>query len=360
VSRDGEEPWDFVTRETILYVGYHIRTGEDSKAIIGLADMSSFEMRSESHIVLSEPEARSNLRLLAGNLWMNVKRMAQGGSMEIEMNQAVAGIKGTTFELWENRKGASVLKVTEGLVSFRHKRTGQVVNVGPGHTYTATPTGMIQGGVSVTLDGPGNTLAKSGKVLDAVTAWGNGKAYFFKGSQYVRWDIKADRVDPGYPKSIREWTGLPWTDGIDTVVNWGNGKAYFFKGSQYVRWDIPADRADSGYPKPISEWAGLPWTNGIDAAANWGNGKAYFFKGSQYVRWDIAADRMDPGYPKPMSEWTGLPWTNGIDAAVNWGNGKAYFFKGSQYVRWDIAADRMDPGYPKAISEWTGLQELLR
>jgi hypothetical protein len=147
---------------------------------------------------------------------------------------------------------------------------------------------------------------------------------------------------------------------LDAAVEWGNGKAYLFKSTQYVRYDIKADRVDPGYPKPISEWTGLPWTNGIDAAVNWGNGKAYFFKGAQYVRWDISADRVDPGYPKSISEWTGLPWTNGIDAAVNWGNGKAYFFKGAQYVRWDINADRVDPGYPKPIDNetWPGIQGL--
>ena len=50
-----------------------------------------------------------------------------------------------------------------------------------------------------------------------------------------------------------------WTDGIDDAVNWGNGKAYFFKGGQYIRYDIKADRADPGYPKAVDAgtWPGL-------------------------------------------------------------------------------------------------------
>ncbi len=152
-----------------------------------------------------------------------------------------------------------------------------------------------------------------GKAIDAVVEWDNGKAYFFKGGQYVRYDIKADRVDPGYPKPINRetWPGVPWTDGIDAAVNWGNGKAYFFKGSQYVRYDIKADRVDPGYPKPINNeaWPGLPWTDGIDTAVNWRNGKAYFFKDDEYIRFDIKADRTDQGYPKPINNetWPGLP-----------------------------------------------------
>lgn len=45
------------------------------------------------------------------------------------------------------------------------------------------------------------------------------------------------------------------------IVNWGNGKVYFFKGSQYIRYDIKADRADPGYPKTIdnSTWPGIVW-----------------------------------------------------------------------------------------------------
>ena len=96
-----------------------------------------------------------------------------------------------------------------------------------------------------------------------VMNWGNGKAYFFNGNRYIRYDIAADRADPGYPKSINAetWPGVIWTDGIDAVVNWGNGKAYFFKGSQYIRYDIKTDRADPGYPKPVdgSTWPGIIW-----------------------------------------------------------------------------------------------------
>ena len=185
--------------------------------------------------------------------------------------------------------------------------------------------------------------------------WGNGKAYFFKGSQYVRYDIAADRADPGFPQQVAAgWPGL-WTDGIDAAVNWSNGKAYFFKGSQYIRYDIAQDRVDPGFPQQVAAgWPGL-WTDGIDAAVNWGNGKAYFFKGGQYIRYDIAASRVDPGFPQQIAAgWPGL-WTDGVDAAVNWGNGKAYFFKGGQYIRYDIAQDRVDAGSAPIAGSWRGL-----
>ena len=39
---------------------------------------------------------------------------------------------------------------------------------------------------------------------------------------------------------------------------WNNGKAYFFKGNQYIRVDLATKKADSGYPKPVKgNWCGL-------------------------------------------------------------------------------------------------------
>jgi hemopexin len=134
--------------------------------------------------------------------------------------------------------------------------------------------------------------------------------YFFKGDQYLRYDIAADRVDPGYPLPIAgHWPGL-WTDHIDAGVVWPNGKAYFFRGSQYIRYDIATDKADPGYPADIkSGWPGFPsdFAAGVDDAVIWNNGKAYFFKGNEYLRYDIAADKTDAGYPAPIAgNWRGL------------------------------------------------------
>jgi len=102
-----------------------------------------------------------------------------------------------------------------------------------------------------------------------------------------------NRADEGHPKAISSgWAGV-FESNLDAAVVWSNGKAYFFNGDQYIRYDIAADRADEGYPKAISSgWAGV-FESDLDAAVVWPNGKAYFFKGDQYIRYDIATDQAE-------------------------------------------------------------------
>jgi len=186
--------------------------------------------------------------------------------------------------------------------------------------------------------------------IDASVLWNNGKAYFFKGENYIRYDVATDKADDGYPLPISpNWHGI-WPGGIDTALVYPNGKAYFFKEEKYMRYDLASDSVDAGYPAKIEDgWKGI-WTDGLDAAVTWNNGKAYFFKGDQYIRYDIAADKADDDYPKDIAGyWQGV-WSGGIDSVVLWNNGKAYFFKGDEYILYDVAADKADPGFPQKIN----------
>ena len=195
-----------------------------------------------------------------------------------------------------------------------------------------------------------------------------GKAYFFKDDQYVRYDWAQNRAEEG-TLSAGLWglTGI-FPSGIDASLNGEEayaGKAYFFKGSQYVRYDWAQDGIDQA-PKPLSAW-GLAGSfgGGVDAALNGRGayaGKAYFFRGGHYVRYDWAQDGIDQS-EKPLSAWglTGA-FATGVDAAFNGhGNyeGKVYFFKGDQYVRYDWASDAVDRGPVPIVENWPGLYELM-
>jgi hypothetical protein len=126
-------------------VGTHIKTFENSSAIISFADASSFTLKPESEIIISsardEVGTKVILKMLIGNMWANIKKMAKDGSMQVEMSQAVAGIKGTTFVV-EETGTTSTLKVIEGTVEFTSLSIGNVATVTTGQHVTATTTGL--------------------------------------------------------------------------------------------------------------------------------------------------------------------------------------------------------------------------
>lgn len=121
----------------------HIKTQEDSFVILSFPDMSTYHMKEESHIVLTtDPDTkRSKLSIVAGRVWVNVKKMLETGSMEVEMQQAVCGIKGTTF-VCEEIGGKSTLKVIEGTVEFTSKINGEAVIVEGGQQVLADSGGL--------------------------------------------------------------------------------------------------------------------------------------------------------------------------------------------------------------------------
>jgi ferric-dicitrate binding protein FerR (iron transport regulator) len=138
-------------REITLYGGDHIRTGEDTTGYIGFQDMSTFILKAESEIVLLVPENKdSKLKLVAGNIWTNFKKMVKDGSMEIDMDQAVLGTKGTTFVCSSDGK-TSTMQIIEGTVEITGKADKKKILVSGGQQVTATSNGL---GTPVAFDAP--------------------------------------------------------------------------------------------------------------------------------------------------------------------------------------------------------------
>jgi hypothetical protein len=107
-------------------------------------------------------------------------------------------------------------------------------------------------------------------------------------------------------------------------INWKDYFVYFFKGDQYVRYDL-RDESFSAL-KPIAGNWPFPaaWGSRPRTALSWLNDTVYFLRGAEYVKYDLSNNTVGP--IKPMiGNWRALPaaWTeSGIDAAINWGNGK--------------------------------------
>ena len=167
------------------------------------------------------------------------------------------------------------------------------------------------------------------------------------GEQYQRYEIDADSA-AGLSRDIAEdWPGLARFEGggrnIEAAFNNGDGKAYFFKGNEYIRYTISSRTVDPGYPRSIqSNWSGLEGFEGgaqhLDAAFSNGD-VVYFFKGKEYIRFDLDNDRTDARYPRDISHltWEGLHvWSGHIDAALQWTNNRTQFFKEGAYIRYDI------------------------
>jgi Hemopexin len=198
-----------------------------------------------------------------------------------------------------------------------------------------------------------------------------GKAYFFRRHQFVRYDWLQNKVDDGYPQPLSAWNlPGPFATGIDAALNGQGpyiGKAYFFRGNQFVRYDWLQNKVDDGYPQPLSAWS-LPGPFGTTVGdALEGEGpyfvKAYFFRGNQFVRYDWLQNKGDDGYPQPISAWNlPGPFATNIDAALNGQGlyiGKAFFFREDQYVRYDWLQNKVDDGYPKPIvGNWPGIERL--
>lgn len=147
--------------------------------------------------------------------------------------------------------------------------------------------------------------------------WNDDTGYFFAGDRYYRYNYRDDKVDAGYPQPIAgNWAGLERFSGgardIDDVLEVSGSKLYFFKGSQYIRYNLTTgDKADKNYPIDVSgaTWSGVQqWPLGLDAAVKRNNSIAYLFNGGEYVRYNLITDKAESGYPRPVdgATWPGL------------------------------------------------------
>ncbi len=138
---EDDDAYIFAELSTPLHHNDRIKTLTRSGAILSFSDMSTFVMKEDTTIVLDiANERESKIGLVAGNVWVNLKKMVADGSMEVEMSQAVAGIKGTNITCSSDPQAQEDrVKVLRGQARVRVKETNEEFDVEEGEEIVIKP-----------------------------------------------------------------------------------------------------------------------------------------------------------------------------------------------------------------------------
>ena len=122
---DDDDAYEFVDYDTVIYEDDRIKTEEESGAILGLEDMSTYVIKPNSTIIIHTEDGNvSKWEMLKGTMLTNIKKMAEGKSLEIEMSQCCSGINGTIAAFEETGKESRVWLLI-GKASVKNKKTGK-------------------------------------------------------------------------------------------------------------------------------------------------------------------------------------------------------------------------------------------
>lgn len=148
-SLEEDDAFEFADLDAVLYENDLIQTEEESGAILGLYDMSTYVLKPESKLIIcdtydSRPTIVQKLEMLGGSMLTNIKKMAEGKSLEVEMSQCICGIEGTIFAVQETGKESRVWLLV-GKASVKNKKTGKKT--------------VLQSGQMVTMKGKTNDVA---------------------------------------------------------------------------------------------------------------------------------------------------------------------------------------------------------
>ncbi len=139
-SLEETDAFEFADLDVVLYENDLIQTEEESGAILGLEDMSTYVMKPESKLIIrdtydSRPAVVQKLDLIYGVMLVNIKKMAEGKSLEVEMYHCGVGIEGTIMAFEETGKESRVYLLV-GKAWVKNKKTGKKINLQPGQMVT--------------------------------------------------------------------------------------------------------------------------------------------------------------------------------------------------------------------------------
>jgi len=121
IQRSGETSWLTARRQTDVFFGDTLTTGEDAVAVIQLVDDSIMRVHANSKIVLntkvSPVEKKNSVLLFFGRLWNKISKKALRKKVfEVQTPTAVCGVRGTDFETASYEDGTVLIRVNTGEV----------------------------------------------------------------------------------------------------------------------------------------------------------------------------------------------------------------------------------------------------
>jgi hypothetical protein len=138
---EDDDLYEYAQLDTVLNYNDRIRTDVKSGAVLNFKDMSTFVIKDKTILVLPRPEGQtSTMKVVAGNVWMNMKKMVDGGEFNIELTQAVAGIKGTVLSCSSNPDQDRIV-CARGRVRVKNRHTGEETDLEPGEEIRITSRG---------------------------------------------------------------------------------------------------------------------------------------------------------------------------------------------------------------------------
>lgn len=126
--------------------GSRVRTGADGAATLTFADGTRIEVRPKTE-VLVRPRAKeeaSGVTLFFGRVWSKVVKSVSGEeTFEVESANAVAGVRGTQFEVGVADDGSTRVIVTEGKVAVGGDTEDGVVPISAGFEIESDGRGQL-------------------------------------------------------------------------------------------------------------------------------------------------------------------------------------------------------------------------
>ena len=141
---EDDDAYEYANINTVIYEEDRIKTFEESGCILGLEDMSTYVIKEESILIIhTEEDNTSKLEWIAGTMWANIKKMAAGKTLEVDMVQCVLGVEGTIFAV-EQKNGVSKVWLFAGKTNVKSKKTGKKTVMSPGQTVSVGKDGVAK------------------------------------------------------------------------------------------------------------------------------------------------------------------------------------------------------------------------